>query len=181
MAYLGYLYRLLLGAWIGGILCFAALVAPALFRVLGRDQAAAVVRQVIPTFDAFAIAAGVALMVVSVFAEGARGRSLIRLGLFAAMTAFAAVSLFALTPWMDELRARMGGEIAALDRGDPLRVAFGRLHAASTLLMFGQLVLGAIALGIPIRASSAPSSLRLPGAAVPLGAPAPLRTYDDPR
>ena len=179
MTYLGYLYRLLLGAWIGGILCFAAFFAPALFRVLGRDQAAAVVRQVIPTFDAFALAAGVALMVVSVFAEGARGRSLIRLGLFAAMTALAAVSLFALTPWMDELRARAGGDIAALDRAHPLRLAFGRLHAASTLVMFGQFVLGAAALGIPIRASAAPPSFGERAVAVPVREPSSVQEYDE--
>src|SRR5918996_3389150 len=128
MAYFGYLYRLLLGAWIGGILCFAAFFAPALFRVLGRDQAAAVVRELLPTFDGFALAAGAALMVVSVFAEGARGRSLVRLALFAAMTALVAVSLLGIHPWMQALQARAGGAITQLDRAHPLRVAFGRAH-----------------------------------------------------
>jgi hypothetical protein len=180
MAYLGYLYRLLLGAWIGAILCFAGFVAPALFRVLGREQAAGVVREVLPTFDAFALAAGVALMVVSVFAEGARGRSLVRLVLFAAMTALVAASSFVITPWMEALRFQAGGEIAALDRGHPLRVAFGRMHAVSTLLMFGQLVLGAIALGIPIRTAGRPSIVGR-AARLPAVAPSPAGVAEEQR
>jgi hypothetical protein len=181
MAYLGYLYRLLLGAWIGGILCFAAFFAPALFRVLGREQAAAVVRELIPTLDRFALAAGAALMVVSVFAEGARGRSLIRLGLFAAMTALAAVSLFAITPGMDALRAEAGGEISTLQLGHPIRLAFGRLHTASTLVMLGQFVLGAIALGIPIRRSPGRPSFADRGVGVAVRAAPAAQAYEERR
>jgi Domain of unknown function (DUF4149) len=151
MAYFGYLYRLLLGVWMGAILCFAGIFAPALFRVLGRDQAGAVVREVLPRFDSFALGAGVILMAVSLLAEGARGRCLLRLALLALMTAFVAVSLFGITPRMEALRAEAGGGIAALEPTHPLRREFGRLHGISTLLMLGQLVLGAIALGIPIR------------------------------
>jgi hypothetical protein len=181
MAYFGYLYRLLLGAWIGGILCFAAFFAPALFRLLGRDQAAAVVREIIPTFDGFALAAGAALMVVSVFAEGARGRSLIRLGLFAAMTALAAVSLFGVTPAIEALRAQVGGEISALEQRHPIRLAFGRLHTASTLLMLGQFVLGAIALGIPIWGSPPRRWFADRAAPVALAAPSPVRAFEERR
>jgi hypothetical protein len=149
MAYFGYLYRLLLGVWMGAILCFGGLVAPGLFRVLERDQAGAVVREVLPKFDASALAAGVVLMTVSLVAEGARGRSLIRLALLAAMTALVAVSLLGVIPRMDAIRGEAGGAIAALEPHHPLRREFGRMHAFSTLLMFGQLVLGAIALALP--------------------------------
>lgn len=152
MAYLGYLYRLLLGVWVGAILCFAGIVAPALFRILGRDQAGAVVREILPTFDAFALAAGVALIAVSLFGDGMpRGRSLVRLAIFATMTALVAISLFGIVPRMEDLRAQAGGAIAALEQGHPLRREFGRMHGLSTLLMLAQLVLGAVALGLPLR------------------------------
>jgi hypothetical protein len=167
MAYLGYLYRLLLGAWIGAILCFAGMVAPALFRVLGRDQAGAVVREVLPRFDAFALGTGVILMALSLLAEGGRGRSLVRVALLAAMTALVAASLFGITPRMEAIRREAGGAIAALEPTHPLRRAFGRMHGVSTLLMLGQLLLGAAALGIPIREKPAAAS------ASPAAAPQP--------
>jgi hypothetical protein len=52
---------------------------------------------------------------------------------------------------MEAIRSEAGGAIAALDSTHPLRRAFGRMHGVSTMLMLGQLLLGAVALGIPIR------------------------------
>lgn len=145
-----YLWRLLLGAWVGALLCFGAVVAPALFRALPPADAGAVVRQVIPVLDAYGMIAAVALL-----ALGAREvrdkRAWLRSGLLTAMGLLAASSFFLITPRMEALREEAAGRISDLPSADPRRQAFGRLHGASSATSAAVLVLGLASLAFPPR------------------------------
>ncbi len=148
-------WRLLLGAWVGALLCFGALVAPALFRTLPPAQAGDVVRQVIPALDTYGMAAAVLLLALS-YPEGGGRRTWIRRGLLAAMGALAAVSFLAITPRMEALHAEAGGRISDVPRTDPRRQEFGRLHGRSTAASVTVLVLGLAGLALPPRPRERP-------------------------
>jgi hypothetical protein len=147
-----YFYQLLLGLWLGAILCFGAVVAPALFRSLGPGQAGTVVRSIIPVLDGFALVAGPVLLVLAFLYEGRpRGVRLIRALMICAMVLLAAVSSLAISPRMSSLRAEVGDRISELPKDDPIRKEFGRLHGVSTTLMLAELVLGLAAAAIFLR------------------------------
>jgi len=150
MGLLRYLHRLLLGVWIGALLCFGAVLAPALFQALTPGQAGAVVHLIFPRLDAFTVAAGFVLLGLGVAAEGApKGRARWRVGLLGAMTVLALASAFAVTPRMAVLRSQAGGNISDLPREDPIRREFGRLHGVSSVLMLGEVLLGLAVLALP--------------------------------
>lgn len=150
-----YLYRLLLSLWLGALVAFGAVFAPALFRVLTPAQAGSVVRQVIPVLDAFALFAGPALIALALWREGRpRGRGAVRVALLSVMAGLALASAAVVTPRMAELRTAAGDQLSKLPSDDPVRREFGRLHGVSTGLMLGQLLLGLGVLGIPLRSRS---------------------------
>lgn len=158
-----YLHRLLLGLWIGGLLCFGAAVAPALFQALAPGQAAAVVQLVFPRLDAFTVAAGFALLGLGLALEGRpRGAGLWRQGLVLGMTVLACASAFAVTPRMARLRAQAHGSLSDLPKDDPIRRQFGQLHGASSTLLLGQLLLGLGALALPLRRQDAAGRAPVP-------------------
>ena len=150
MATFSYLYRLLLGLWLGAIVCFAAVVAPALFQALTPAQAGGVVRGIIPVLDRFALLAGPALLAISIGLEGLPRRrgAWLRGALLLAMTLCGGVSGGWVTPRLDSIRAQSGDRISALAAEDPLRQEFGRLHGGSTALMALELLAGLVALGL---------------------------------
>jgi len=145
-----YAWRLLLGAWVGALLCFGVVVAPALFRTLQPADAGAVVRQVIPVLDLYGMAAAVVLLALS-STEGRDRRTWIRRGLLVTMWALASLSHFAITPRMEALRAEAAGRISDLPSADPRRQQFGRLHGASSAASAAVLVLGLAGLALPPR------------------------------
>lgn len=150
-----YAWRLLLGAWVGALLCFGVVVAPALFRALPPVEAGLVVRQVIPVLDVYGMGAAVALLGLMA-REGRDRRGWIARGLVAGMGAFAALSFLAITPRMEALRAEANGRISDLPATDPKRQEFGRLHGASSAASAGVLVLGLAALALPPRSRQHP-------------------------
>jgi hypothetical protein len=158
---LAYLWRLLLGVWIGALLCFGAVVAPALFRSLPRAEAGAVVRQVIPVLDIYGLLAGMALLALT-FAGPQAGAAWARRGLLLAMIALCAGSYFAVTPRLERLRQDAGGRISELPADHPARREFGRLHGVSTVLSGAVLLLGLVAL-----------ATRSPGGGPPTGGTRP--------
>jgi hypothetical protein len=144
------LWRVLLGVWVGALLCFGAVVAPALFRTLPPAEAGSVVRQVIPALDRYGLVAGGALLALTFTWPPGRGTWL-RRGLLAVMIALCAASFFGVTPRMERLRQDAGGRISELAADHPARREFGRLHGVSTVLSGGVLLLGLLALALPVR------------------------------
>lgn len=152
MELLRYVHRLLLGAWIGALLCFGAVVAPTLFRVLTPGQAGSVVRRVLPVLDGYGAIAGLVLLAVGWACEGApRGRARLRAGALLGATLAAWVSLFVVTPRMTELRAQAADQISELPADHPLRREFGKLHGVSSSLSLAALLLAGVALAVPLR------------------------------
>jgi hypothetical protein len=151
-----YLHNLLLGLWVGALVAFAAVFAPSLFQVLPSNEAAQVVRTVLPRLDLYALVAGPALVALGLYADfPPRGRSLVRIALLAAMVGLATANLFMVGPRLESLRAQAQGQVSALPREHPTRRAFGRLHGVSTGLKLGELALGLLTLAlVPARRAS---------------------------
>lgn len=151
MGVIRFFYRLVVGVWMGGLLCFGAVLAPALFRVLTPEQAGSVVREVFPSLDVFALVAGVMLVALSVAHDGVPRSWLhrIRVVVLSVMFGCAAVSFWWVTPKMEALRRQANDSVSALPKEDPVRRQFGALHGVSATLMLAELAfgLGALALG----------------------------------
>jgi putative copper export protein len=154
-----------LALWVGGGAAISFLVAPVVFELAGsRRLAGEIVGQVLRRFDIYALIAGpIACAAALVEMAGTPGpgpaRTLgLKLALVAAMLGLALYSRFALSPEIRRVRAELGGEIDAVPREDPRRLAFGRLHGFSVLCLIGEIVLGAFAIGLAVMSMSAPRS-----------------------
>ncbi len=122
---------LLTALWGGGALLAVTTVAPAAFRVLPtRALAGALVGQVLPVL--FVAGIGVGVIALALTPRGAPRRLWRRLGAAGTITG-CAVAQLVIGPRISSLRERIGPSVEALAATDPLRVAFGKLHALSVL------------------------------------------------
>ena len=132
--------------WIGGIIFFAFVLAPTLFSVLPTTKLAGdVVNATLTKLHWMGLISGIVFLISSL---GYNWQKHVQLRPFAAshilvvlMLAFTMASQFGITPRMQKLRADM--EIS--DLPIPLstqRADFDRLHAWSTRLEGGVLILG---------------------------------------
>ena len=141
-----FLQFLTLGTWIGSILYFGAIVAPAAFTVLTQDQAGALVGLTLGRLHLLGIVAGVIyLLVTAIWARSAA--ALVRPAplLVFVMLLLTFISQFWVMSTMDALRAQMGS-VAAAPPTDTLRAQFDRLHRISVNLEMAVLIAGLIAL-----------------------------------
>ncbi len=109
-----FLQFLTLGTWVGSILYFGAIVAPAAFTVLTQDQAGALVGLTLGRLHLLGIVAGVIyLLVTAIWARSAM--ALVRPAplLVIVMLVLTFVSQFWVMSTMDALRAQMGSVAAA--------------------------------------------------------------------
>ena len=139
---------LILALWVGGGVFFAAVVAPEAFRVIQpRSEAAALVGALLERVDASILVVGPALF-VSLFAGWIPlGVRLRWRALFVLLLSGASLlSGYWLSPRMRSIQSAMGRAVEDLDRGDPLRLEFERLHLASEGLMSLHLLLAIILL-----------------------------------
>jgi len=126
--------------WIGGIIFFAFVLAPTLFSVLPSPQMAGdVVSPALTQLHNIGLVAGVVFLVGSLLCDRfryARFRPLTTTNvLIVLMLVLTAISQFAVTPRMKELRS---SNMNAID----VRAEFDHLHAWSTRLEGSVLVLG---------------------------------------
>ncbi|HTK95294.1 MAG TPA: DUF4149 domain-containing protein [Terriglobales bacterium] len=146
-AFLRFLMLLALVVWLGGILFFGAVMAPALFSILPkRELAGAVVTRTLGALHCIGLVAGALFLVCSLLYARMGGTSLgWRNWLIVAMLALTLLSQFAVSPKMVALRRDMV-EIDAVAPDDARRVEFNQLHRYSTALEQGVLVLGLVVL-----------------------------------
>jgi hypothetical protein len=150
-------YAALLAAalWTGGLLALGLFAAPAIFEIIaargvadGRVLAGAIFGEALRRFHLFSYACG-AVILGSLLLRAALGprpaQTGARVAIATVMLGTALVSGIYLTSRIERARAEAGGAPSALADGDPRRVAFGRLHAASTILQIVP-VLGGLAL-----------------------------------
>ena len=136
--------------WVGGIIFFAFVMAPTLFTVLPSTRLAGdVVSPALRTLHWMGLVSGGLFLLCSLgynWLRYAQLRVFTATHVFIAlMLALTAVSQFAVTPRMQELRGSAGAFLSSQDRQD-----FDRLHAWSTRLEGGVLLLG---LGVVILAA----------------------------
>jgi hypothetical protein len=138
----------LLAAWLGASLLVAAVVAPAAFAVLPtRTLAGALVGRVLPVIFWSGMALGVIVALL-----GSR-MGLGRFGIASAvlLAVASAVAQIGVAPRIAALRESIGGAVDALDPTDPRRMAFGRMHGISVLLMGIGMIAAAVALVVLAR------------------------------
>jgi hypothetical protein len=138
-----------LSAWLGAAILVAAVVAPAAFAVLPtRSLAGALVGRVLPVLFYGGAAVGVVAAAVGRSAQSASSRQVAG----ALMTITCLVAQLLVAPRIERVRADAGKPIDELAAGDARRTAFGRLHAASVLLLGVAAMAGGAALVLTLRA-----------------------------
>jgi len=155
MNVLRFFMLLALVVWIGGIIFFAAVVAPTLFKVLPTHQlAGAVVSRSLGILHWMGIACGIVFLITSMIssysARGAAHPFAPRHVLVYVMLALTAISQFVVSTKLLAMRTAMG-EIDLVPLTDARRIAFNQLHVWSTRLESGVLILGLIVLFLVAR------------------------------
>ena len=149
---------LALGAWVGAIIYFAAVVTKGAFAVLSnRNEAGLLVGFTLGGLHLM----GLILAVVFVIASVALSKSV---RAFAQPAVLGVILMAALTiasqdyviPRMDVLRSQMGS-VDAMPSSDSRRAEFDRLHRVSVDLEGGVLLIGLVALFLTTRSKPSPA------------------------
>jgi Domain of unknown function (DUF4149) len=143
------LMMLSLGIWLGGIVLFAVL-APTAFSVLPtRHLAGSIVGPMLSKLHWIGLISGIIFLISSLsysrIATGDVHALSARNLLVCIMLVLTLISQFGITSRMAALRSSMG-EIDNVPPSDAARVEFNALHAWSTRLEVGVLILGLVAL-----------------------------------
>jgi uncharacterized membrane protein len=146
MAFLRFLLLLSLIVWLGGIIFFAAVMAPTLFAVLPtRNMAGSVVGPTLSELHWIGLFCGLIFLACSVlheyFAQGDLRLFSVRHTFVVLMIVLTAISLFVLTPKMTAIKEQIG-IIDNVPVTDPQRVHFNALHVWSTRVESAVLLLG---------------------------------------
>ena len=157
MSLLRFVVWLSLIVWLGGVVFFAAVLAPTVFSVLPtRHLAGNVVSRSLFVLHWMGIVSGFVFLASSILcyrlSTGATHIFAARHLLMALMLALTLISQFGITPKMAALRSSMG-DIDAVSLTDPARIAFDSLHVWSTRLEGGVLLLGLVVVYLTARSS----------------------------
>lgn len=144
---------IILSAWLGAALYFSIVVARAAFRVLPtRSLAGALVGQTLPALFVTGVLAGLTTAALIVAEPtGARTR-MWRLVCAGGAAVACAIGQFVIGPRIDRLRVALGSTLESLPASDPMRIAFGRLHALSVLALGVAIILAVAAVVLGGRA-----------------------------
>lgn len=144
-------FLLVVALWIGAMVYFAAVAAPAAFAALadqqglpGRQLAGSVVRIALGTLNQSGVAMAVVAIVLLVLSEPDVRRRPVVVGVVVVVLlgVLSFVSHAVVSSRLDVLRTAMG-VIDEVSPSDPRRLEFGRLHGVSVLLL-GVQILGAL-------------------------------------
>lgn len=152
MPFLRFLAVAALALWAGGLAALGGVAGTSIFETLeardpatGRDTAAIVFGALFERFQYVAWALGLVLL-LSLGMRAVLGprprRFAWRTWTAAAMLAASVATTMVITPGIERVRAEAGAPIATLASDDPRRMEFGRLHAASSAVMFLTIVAG---------------------------------------
>lgn len=160
MSLLRFFMLLSLVVWVGGIIFFAFVVAPALFTILPSPHLAGlVVTRSLKALHWIGLVAGLVYLLTSLaYARltTASAQPLAARNVFIyCMLALTAVLQFSIIPRMDALRLSVG-QIDAVAPDNPIRVQFNALHAWSTRLEGAALLLGLAVIYLTARAAVQP-------------------------
>jgi hypothetical protein len=147
MPALRFVSLLALTIWLGGMITIGSVAAPAAFAMLGSAEAASLVGEMLRRFHlvsygaAFVVLASLAVMAL----VGPRPRALgLRVGISAAMLTAMLVSGLWVDRRIASMRQEIGVPVSSLPAADGRRIAFGRLHGLSTMLMLAATLGGVV-------------------------------------
>jgi len=148
MSFLRFLMLLSLVVWVGGLIFFAFVLAPAAFQVLPDTHLAGnVVGRALSKLHWIAIVSGIVFLLSSLLysrlADGTAHVFAMRHVLICLMLALTLFSQFWIIPHMDTLRAQIG-DFATVTLDNPARVQFDALHVWSTRVESAVLLLGLV-------------------------------------
>jgi len=148
MPLLRYLMLLSLIVWLGGLIFFSFVVAPTAFSVLPtRHLVGLVVSRSLTALHWIGIVSGIVFLTTSMLYSRLHARSTQPLAprhiLLYIMLGLTLISQFVISPRMATLRASMP-DTNSVATTDPVRVQFNALHAWSTRLEGGVLLLGLV-------------------------------------
>jgi uncharacterized membrane protein len=148
MPFFRYLMMLSLVVWLGGLIFFSFVLAPTVFSVLPtRHLAGSVVSRSLTALHWIGIVSGIVFLTTSMlhsrFHAGSSQPLAPRHVLLYIMLALTLISQFGISPRMATLRASMP-DTNSVAATDPVRVQFNALHAWSTRLEGGVLLLGLV-------------------------------------
>jgi hypothetical protein len=141
------LILLLVALWLGGVMFFPVVAASAFGSTADTHLAGTIVRKCLLVLHYEGLFAGVLIVIVLLIAQlaGALRRSVIApVVVTLIMLALTAFSQFWIIPKMEGYRMAAGGVIDAVDRGDPNRMAFNKLHVVSERVEEGVLLSGIV-------------------------------------
>jgi uncharacterized membrane protein len=158
MSFLRFLMLLSLVVWIGGLIFFAFVLAPAAFSVLPTTHLAGnVVRSALSKLHWIAIFSGIIFLgsslVYSRLTDGTAHIFAARHILLCLMLALTLISQFGIMPRMDTLRASLG-DVRSAPVDNPERIQFDSLHVWSTRVEGTVLLLGLVVVYMTARALS---------------------------
>ena len=162
MSLLRFFMLLSLVVWVGGIIFFAFVVAPALFTILPTPHLAGlVVTRSLKALHWMGLVAGVLYLLSSLAYARLTSASVQPLAprnvLVYLMLALTAVLQFSIIPRMDALRLSVG-QIDAVAPDNPVRLQFNALHVWSTRLEGAVLLLGLALIYLTARIAVQPRS-----------------------
>jgi Domain of unknown function (DUF4149) len=142
----------MLGAWVGAILYFAAIVTRGAFAVLSnRDEAGLLVGFTLSGLHVFGFVCATIFLIASIFLAKSLNGLVRRAALSViVMAVLTAASQFYVMPRMTVLRMQMGS-VEATESSDPRRAEFDKLHSASVGVEGAVLVIGLVALFLAAR------------------------------
>ena len=142
-----FLLILSLVVWIGGIIFFSFVVAPAAFSLMPTPELAArMVGSSLGALHYLGLVFGAIFLLATFLLDLKRATALRTVMGF--MLLCTAISQFGVTPQMQRIRAAVGGSIQALPPQDAGRAAFDRLHRFSVILEGVVLLAGLGAVGL---------------------------------
>jgi uncharacterized membrane protein len=146
------IHLLALGLWIGSVVFFSLVAAPALFGALGREAAGRAVSAIFPRYYAFGGVCGVLALLSGVLIgarQAAWGRMLtLELALVALMTGIVAYSGRVLLPRAAQARQALAAAAEGAPERDAARARFAAIHRRSVLLNGTVLLLGVAAFAL---------------------------------
>ena len=138
---------LLLVLWLGGVTYFPIVAAAAFSSTADTHLAGTIVRKCLLTLHYEGMVAGALIIVLLLIAQATgalRRRVLAPVIVTLIMLGLTAFSQFWIIPKMEGYRIAAGGVIDAVDRADPNRIGFDKLHGWSTKVEEGVLLGGVV-------------------------------------
>lgn len=141
MAIIKYVHLLTLCVWVGGIVFFSFIGAPAIFKNLPREMAGAVVGAIFPKYWIMGYVCSLTLLATLIYiVKGNFDAFKVQIGILAVAVALAFVSGMVIGAKARDIKAQMNAE-QNTEKREALHKDFGKMHGISALVNVAVLAL----------------------------------------